>query len=107
MHCQTSVACGRCVGWLGSGSTACCSRTSTPGRRTGAKSLRLTGFNLTLTDSGGHALWATGHGGDDLILQPGGNLVEYAVGAVVWASNTVGSGAAWLVVSNEGKLALY
>jgi hypothetical protein len=73
----------------------------------GTYTLRLTDASLTLSDSGGHALWSTGVGGDDLVLQSDGNLVEYAGATAVWASHTVGSGAAWLVITNRGKLALY
>jgi hypothetical protein len=73
----------------------------------GQYTLRLTGSNLALTDSAGHVIWSTGAGGADLILQADGNLVEYSGGRPVWASNTVGSGAAWLVVNNDGTLELY
>ena len=73
----------------------------------GTYTLRLTGSNLTLTDTSGTVIWSTGHSGDDLILQADGNLVEYSGGTAVWASNTVGSGAAWLVVNNDGTLDLY
>jgi hypothetical protein len=73
----------------------------------GQYTLRLTVAGLTLTGPGGRAIWWTGYGGDDLILQTDGNLVEYSSGTVVWASNTVGSGAAWLVVNNDGTLDLY
>ena len=69
--------------------------------------LELTGSNLTLTSTSGNVIWSAGHGGDDLILQPDGNLVEYNGGTPVWASNTVGSGAAWLIVNNDGTLELY
>jgi O-glycosyl hydrolase len=73
----------------------------------GDYTLKLTGTNLTLTDTSGNVIWSTGHGGSDLILQADGNLVEYAGGTAVWASNTVSSGAAWLVVNNDGTLELY
>lgn len=73
----------------------------------GTYTLRLTGSNLTLTDSVGDVIWSTGHGGDDLVLQTDGNLVEYSGGSPVWASSTVGSGAAWLVVNSNGTLDLY
>lgn len=73
----------------------------------GLYTLRLTSGNLTLTDPAGDVLWSTGLGGDDLTLQSGGNLVEYSNGAPVWASSTAGSGAAWLVVNNDGTLDLY
>jgi O-glycosyl hydrolase len=69
--------------------------------------LRLTGSNLTLTGKSGNVLWSTGRGGDDLILQSDGNLVEYSGSTPVWASNTVGSGAAWLIVNNNGTLDMY
>jgi hypothetical protein len=72
----------------------------------GAYTLRLTRSNLTLIDSGGQVMWSTGHGGDALIMQGDGNLVEYAGGTPVWASNTVGSGAVWLGVTNAGHLIL-
>ena len=73
----------------------------------GDYTLRLTSSNLTLTGPGGHLIWSTGSGGDELILQADGNLVEYSGSTAVWASGTVGSGAAWLVVRNDGKLGLY
>ncbi|MBS1868050.1 MAG: hypothetical protein JSS99_00120 [Actinobacteria bacterium] len=69
--------------------------------------LSLSGSDLALTDAGGHVVWSTGRGGDELVLQRDGNLVEYAGGRPVWASGTVGSGSAWLVVRDDGKLALY
>ena len=70
----------------------------------GAYTLRLTGSNLTLTDAAGNVRWQTGSGGDELILRSDGNLVEYAAGTAVWSSDTAGSGAAWLDVSNDGTL---
>jgi glucosylceramidase len=73
----------------------------------GKYTLRLTQASLTLSDANSHSLWSTGAGGDELILQGDGNLVEYAGAAAVWASNTVGSGAVWLVVTDAGKLILY
>jgi O-glycosyl hydrolase len=69
--------------------------------------LKLAGSDLTLTDTSGNIIWSTGYGGDDLILQSDGNLVEYHGGTAVWASNTVGSGAVWLIVNNDGTLELY
>src|SRR5262249_44524014 len=75
--------------------------------KNGSYTLRLTGANLTLVDSSGHSIWSTNPGGDQLILQADGNLVECAGSIPVWASNTVSSGAAWLVVGDDGKLALY
>jgi hypothetical protein len=73
----------------------------------GTYTLKMTGTDLALTDVSGNAIWSTGHGGTDLILQPDGNLVEYSGGTAVWASNTADSGAAWLVVNNDGTLELY
>ena len=73
----------------------------------GTYTLRLTSSNLALTDSAGNVIWSTGQGDDDLVLQTDGNLVEYSGGTPVWASNTAGSGAAWLVVNNDGTLELY
>jgi len=73
----------------------------------GGTTLRLTASSLTLTSSSGSPLWSTGRGGSDLVLQSDGNLVEYSGASAVWASNTVGSGASWLVVGDDGKLALY
>jgi hypothetical protein len=72
----------------------------------GGYTLRLTQSNLTLTDSSGHVVWSTGHGGSALLLQGDGNLVEYAGNTPVWASNTSGSGAVWLDVTNDGHLTL-
>ena len=72
----------------------------------GAYTLRLGRSNLTLTDSSGHVVWSTGHGGSHLILRGDGNLVEYARGKVVWASNTKGSGAVWLDITDDGHLTL-
>ena len=63
--------------------------------------------NLSLTGVAGPATWSSGRGGDDLILQADGNLVEYAGGGAVWASGTAGSGAVSLALRDDGKLALY
>ncbi|WP_375477036.1 glycoside hydrolase family 30 beta sandwich domain-containing protein [uncultured Jatrophihabitans sp.] len=76
-------------------------------RSPGGTTLKLAGSNLTLTNHTGQTLWSTGHGGDDLVLQTDGNVVEYSGGSSVWASDTVGSGGVWLVVGDDGKLALY
>ena len=73
----------------------------------GNYTLKLSGSNLALTDTTGNLIWSTGHGGSDLILQADGNLVEYSGATAVWASNTAGSGATWLVVNNNGTLELY
>ena len=51
-------------------------------------------------------MWSTGHGGSNLIMRGDGNLVVYARGEVVWASNTTGSGAVWLDVTDDGHLTL-
>ena len=74
----------------------------------GRYTLKLTMSNLVLypTGSPSDILWQTGVGGDDLILQPDGNLVLYRASTAVWASSTVGAGAAWLIVGNDGRLAL-
>ena len=74
----------------------------------GAYTLKLTSSSLTLysTSKPADVRWKVG-GGSDLILQADGNLVVYNGSRPVWASNTVGSGAAWLVVMNNGTLALY
>ena len=73
----------------------------------GTYTLRLTATNLTLTNAAGAAVWSTGVGGTELLMDPNGNLIEYAGQTAVWASNTAGSGGTWLVVGDDGKLALY
>jgi hypothetical protein len=70
--------------------------------------LTLTSAEVTLTRNG-KLVWAnTVRAGAELKLQTDGNLVSYDPGgAARWATNTVGSGAAWLVLGTDGSLRLY
>ncbi|KAA2265379.1 hypothetical protein F0L68_04750 [Solihabitans fulvus] len=77
--------------------------------------LQAGGYRLTITSTevdltnNGHLVWAnTIRAGAQLKLQTDGNLVSYnADGTAHWATNTVGSGAAWLVLGTDGSLRLY
>ena len=69
--------------------------------------LRLTGSGLRSYDSNGIAHWAPSGAGNRLILQADQNLVLYSGSTVVWASNTVGSGAIWLSMRDDGTFALF
>ncbi len=51
--------------------------------------------------------WAPSGTGNRLILQEDQNLVLYSGNTPVWASGTVGSGAIWLGVRDDGTFALF
>ncbi len=68
--------------------------------------LTLTADGLRAVDTLGVTRYSTGKG-DRLILQEDQNLVLYAGSQAVWASNTTGSGAAWLSVRDDGTFALF
>jgi hypothetical protein len=61
--------------------------------------------------STGHALWATGTNGKDVmraIMQTDGNLVLYLFnGKAAWASNTNGNPNSYLAVQDDGNLVIY
>ncbi|GAA0585155.1 hypothetical protein GCM10010172_82760 [Paractinoplanes ferrugineus] len=68
--------------------------------------LTLTASGLRAVDSLGRTRWAPSGTGDRLILQEDGNLVLYAGSRAVWASGTMGSGAAWLSIRDDGTFIL-
>jgi O-glycosyl hydrolase/glycerophosphoryl diester phosphodiesterase len=77
-------------------------------KSTNGARLTLTSGGLTAVDASGTSQWApSGAGADRLILQEDGNLVLYQGTTIVWASNTVGSGAIWLSMRDDGSFALF
>lgn len=69
--------------------------------------LTLGADGLTAKDSTGKNRWSPKGNGNRLILQEDQNLVFYNNNEVVWASNTVGSGAIWLSLRDDGTFALF
>jgi len=76
-------------------------------KSTNGARLTLTSGGLTAVDASGTSQWAPGGAGNRLILQEDGNLVLYEGSTMVWASNTVGSGAIWLSMRDDGSFALF
>ncbi|MCU1323973.1 MAG: O-glycosyl hydrolase [Acidobacteriaceae bacterium] len=77
-------------------------------KSTNGARLTLTAGGLTAVDANGKSNWApSGAGANRLILQEDGNLVEYQGTNVIWASNTVGSGAIWLSIHDDASFTLY
>ncbi|QCB95294.1 hypothetical protein E5225_09105 [Cellulomonas shaoxiangyii] len=72
----------------------------------GGARLTLTADGLRALDTLGETRWTPPGSGDRLILEEDNNLVLYAGSRVVWASNTVGSGAAWLSIRDDGTFVL-
>jgi O-glycosyl hydrolase len=73
----------------------------------GGARLTLTPSGLRAVDSTGVSRWAPPGTGNRLILQEDQNLVLYSGNSAVWASGTVGSGAIWLGVRDDGTFALF
>ncbi|KUL25314.1 phosphatidylinositol-specific phospholipase C domain-containing protein [Actinoplanes awajinensis] len=73
----------------------------------GGARLTLTNDGLRTVDTLNKARWAPSGAGDRLILQEDNNLVLYKGSQVLWASNTMGSGAVWLSVRDDGTFALF
>ncbi|WP_052313280.1 glycerophosphodiester phosphodiesterase family protein [Terriglobus roseus] len=73
----------------------------------GGARLTLTSSGLKSIDATGTSRWAPSGAGNRLILQEDGNLVLYSGTTASWASNTVGSGAIWLVIRDDGSFALF
>lgn len=85
--------------------------------------------NLVVYTSTARAVWASGAGNADqlcaphtmgldqylhspngqykLLMQDDGNLVLYGPGGATWASNTAGTGGAYLNMQNDGNLVIY
>ena len=65
------------------------------------------GGNLVL-HQGATVIWSSGTStpGAHAVLQGDGNLVVYSGSTPLWASNTAGNPGAYLVVWDDGKLAL-
>jgi nucleoid-associated protein YgaU len=74
-------------------------------------------YTLTLQDDGnlvlasrGHAIWATGTNGEDVVraeVQSDGNFVLYTVDKPVWHSDTKGKKNVRLVLQDDRNLVLY
>lgn len=65
--------------------------------------------NLVL-ESGGHAIWASGTNGQDVVraeMQTDGNFVLYTADKPVWASHTKGKKDVRLVMQDDRNLVLY
>ena len=73
----------------------------------GGARLTLAADGLHSVDTLGQSRWVPTGTGDRLILQEDQNLVLYKGSQVLWASGTVGSGAAWLSVRDDGTFALF
>lgn len=77
-------------------------------KSTNGARLTLTSGGLTAVDASGTSHWTPGGAGANrLILQSDGNLVAYQGTTVMWASNTVGSGAVFLSMRDDGTFALF
>jgi hypothetical protein len=66
--------------------------------------------NLVLYGPGYAVLWASntaGSGANNLIMQSDGNLVLYKPGGVAWSSGKAGAGASTLVMQDDGNAVTY